>query len=667
MLREARAGFWALGPLLAFLLLLLVYQFPRPIVLDLGTTYARPYLEGFFEPETAPIPSLPYSTRGDRGPRPGPGPLRYAYTSARSHICLPGIGHGPALLLLRMGGGVPGVRQNLSAGGQPLGEVMAGEFATYAYLLPTEAIGPGGVILTWQGETHSPPHDPRQLGIAVAHLLWLPLAGPVWPDWEQVFWVALAALSLYFLARRLDLSPAGSAFLSVLLVVFISLGIALAHLYLTIYTPRLAGLLLALALLLPLLRRATRSLLRRIGMEMPVGVERAFWRISTLAALIKLGGTLYPQMIVLDALPHAYRVYRFLAGETDSLFLPGYYSHLGWTVGLEGGQFPYSPLFYLLSVPLTLLPIPLTLSMGLLAGVLDVARNLLLYLLGNKVTGHPRAGLWTAFFYTVLPAPYYLLSWGNYPTQLGLFAALLTLTFLALNGERLSRRGTFLGWLGVLVFALLSYTVVGAMTVVLLLLFLPLEVVFSSARGRGRRWGAVLGGLLLAEGIIFLLYHSNFVASLWQETLPAIVQAVTNKAASPVPPEVDPRLGLLSNWVANWIFARNHLTEMGVLWAALGLLGLLGEPSYRRWRPLLLAWLLIFPLLALFSGLVADLVLKHIFFLFPLFCLGAGVLADTLWRRKTPAGQAVVFLFSCLLAGISLLRWLEYILVKRHG
>jgi len=487
----------------------------------------------------------------------------------------------------------------------------------------------------------------------------------VQPDWGQVFWVALAALALYLLARALDLSPAVSALLSALLVVLISLGIVLARLYVTIYTPCLAGLLMVLALLLPLLRRAVRLSLRRIGMEMPAGVERAFWRVTALAALVKLGGTLYPHLIVLDARPHAYRVYRFLSGETDSLFLPGSYSHLGWTVGLEGGQFPYSPLFHLLSVPLTLLPIPLPLGMGLLAGALDVARNLLLYLLGARIAGRPRAGLWAALLYTLLPAPYYLLSWGNYPTQLGLFAALLTLTFLVLKGERLSWRKVFPGWLGVLIFALLSYTVIGAMTALLLLLLLPLEATLAPSPGQRRRLGAIVGGLLLAEGIVFLLYHSNFSTYLWQETLPAVVRAVTGKVAGPTSLEVDPRLSLLSNWVANWIFTRNHLTEMGLLWAALGLLVLLAEPARRRWRPFLLAWLLTFPLLALFSGLVADLVLKHVFFLFPLFCLGAGTLAEALWRRS-PAGRAAVFLFSCLLGGISLVRWLEYILVKRH-
>ncbi len=74
----------------------------------------------------------------------------------------------------------------------------------------------------------------------------------------------------------------------------------------------------------------------------------------------------------------------------------------------------------------------------------------------------------------------------------------------------------------------------------------------------------------------------------------------------------------------------------------------------------------LFPILALFSGLVADLVLKHIFFLLPLLCLGDGVWAGALWRRRTPAGRATVVLFSLFLGSLSLLRWLEYIWVKRH-
>lgn len=636
----------AVGPALALLSLLVAYQSPLPVTVRPGTSYGRPHVVGFHEPEHAPG-------------------LDYAYTREQATLHFPGIGHAPARLYVRMGGGVAGVRQTFAAGGVPLAEVPAGtDLTTYIFALPAEASRGGSLLLSWEGAAAPAPGDPRRLGIAVERVTWVPAGGFVEPDWGQVLYLALATMALYLIGRGLDLRPASAALFSAALVLAVALGIALARLYLTVYTPLLAALLLALALLLPLLRRATLSFLRRLGLAQTPGTEAWFWRITALAAIVKLGGVLYPHLIVLDVGPHAYRVYRFLSGDADSLFLPSRYSHLGETVGLEGGQFPYSPLFHLLSAPLALLPIPLPLAMGLVNGLLDVARSLLLYLLATRLAGRQRVGLWAALFYAILPAPYYLLSWGNYPTQLGLFAALVALVFLVVQDERFGRWSVLPGWTLVVLLALFSYTVVGVLLAVVLILLVPLELLLSPRPGRLRRAVLIPAGLILAEAIALALYHSNFIATV-PETLPALLQAAAAKATGLGPLGVDPRESLLSNWVANWIFVANHLTEIGVVFAGVGVARLFAEPTRRRWRGLLLAWLLIFPLFALFSGLVADMVLKHIFFMFPLFCLGAGVLAETLWRRAW-AGRAAALLLALLLAGLSMLRWLEYILVKRH-
>lgn len=636
-----------IGPLLAVLSLLLAYRWPAPIALNVGDSYARPYISGFYDPER------------------GAG-LDYAFTSAHAVLRLEGIGRGPALLEVRMGGGPDGVVQTLAAGGVPLLEVPAGgELATYALLVPAVAGRGGSLELTWEGDTASPAGDPRRLGLAVDYVGWTPLRGGVAPDWRQVAWVVLAALLLYILAREVDLSAPWAAGLSALLSLGLAAGLAGARLWLTIYTPRLAGLLLGMALLLPPARWATRRLLHRLGMTPPPAVESWLWRMVALAALVKLGGVLYPQLIVLDVGPHSYRVFRFLSGDWASLFLPNAYSLLGQTVGVEGGQFPYSPLFHILSLPLTLLPLPLPLAMGLFNGLLEVVRNLLLYFLVARLTGRPRAGLWAAVFYTFLPAPYYLMSWGNYPTQLGLWGAILAITFLVLSHGRLGRRAPLVGWVAVLVLAILSYTVVGVLTVVFLLLFVLLEWLFAAGREQRRRALAIVGGILLAEIVVFLLYHSAFAAVLARETLPALLRAGAEKATGLGPVTVDPRESLASNWVANWIFVQNHLTDLGVIFAFTGVALVWVEPARRRWRPLLLAWPLVFLLFALCSGLVADMVLKHIFFMFPWLCLGAAASAVALWRRGW-AGRLVVLAYTAFMAWLTLSHWIEFILVKRH-
>jgi hypothetical protein len=654
--RLARSLFSALGrpwflvllaPLLAVGLLVLAYQSPQPIALNVGDSYTLPLLTGFHGPEEG-------------------GGIDYAFTTGQATLRLEGIGGGPALLEVRMGGGLPGVAQFLSAGGIPLVRVPAGsEFATYAFPVPPAAARDGSLDLNWVGETASAPDDPRPLGLAVDRVTWTPLRGGIAPAWGQVLWVVLAALALYAIARGLDLSAAWAAALSSLLVAVVALGVALARLYLTLYTPRLAGLLVAGAVLLPLARRGTRTLFRRLGMGTPPHVETWLWRITALAALLKLGGVLYPHLIVLDIGPHAYRIFRFLSGDWASLFLPNQYSLLGQTVGVEGGQFPYSPLFHIVSVPLTLLPIPLPLAAGLLNGLLEVARCLLLYLFAARLTGRPRAGLWTALFYTFLPTPYYLMSWGNFPTQLGLFGGILLVTFLVLAYNRLGRRGSFAWWVAVLVFVLLSYTVVGILGVALLVLLVLFEWLLAAGPAQRRRALAIVGGIVLAEVVVFLLYHSAFAGVFARETLPALLQAATDKATGLGPVAVDPRESLASNWVANWIFVQNRITELAVVVAGVGIAALFVAPAGRRWRPLLLAWPAVFLLFSLFSGLVADMVLKHIFYMFPWLCLGAAVLAVHLWRRGW-AGRLVVLAYAALMLWLSLSQWLDLILVKRH-
>ncbi len=262
-----------------------------------------------------------------------------------------------------------------------------------------------------------------------------------------------------------------------------------------------------------------------------------------------------------------------------------------------------------------------------------------------------------------MPAPYYLLSWGNYPTQVGLWSALAALTYPVLSYENIGRRPAWVHWVAVLALAILSYTVVGILTVALLLLLVLLEPLLAAGPAQRGRRAAILGGIVLAEAVVLVLYHGNFAAVFWQETLPAIVRSAGTGSLGDL--AVDPREGLLSNWVANWIFVRNRVSDLAVAFSLSGVVLLLCERARRRWRALLLAWLLAFSLFALFSGLVADMVLKHVFFMFPLLCLGAAALAERLWRRG-PAGRATVVAYALFMAWLSLSQWLRLILVKRH-
>ena len=154
--------------LLAVLLLTLAYQVHTPIVLNVGDSYSRAYLRGFHEPERL-------------------GGIDYAHTAGPATIRLEGIGQGPALLQVWVGGGHPGVTKTLTVGGPPLVEIPAGgNFVPYTFLLPATAARGGTLELVWSGETATSLHDPRPLGVAVDRVTWKPLRGSITPAWGQV-------------------------------------------------------------------------------------------------------------------------------------------------------------------------------------------------------------------------------------------------------------------------------------------------------------------------------------------------------------------------------------------------------------------------------------------------------------------------------------------------
>ena len=65
------------------------------------------------------------------------------------------------------------------------------------------------------------------------------------------------------------------------------------------------------------------------------------------------------------------------------------------------------------------------------------------------------------------------------------------------------------------------------------------------------------------------------------------------------------------------------------------------------------------------SALVADMVLKHLFYVMPLICLGVGAAGDWIWRRARP-GRYVVWGMMLLLTIQAADRWYFYIFEKRH-
>ncbi|MBA3468901.1 MAG: hypothetical protein H0T53_04580 [Herpetosiphonaceae bacterium] len=640
----------AIAPLLLLWIVILlgmalIYWQPATSQLDIGSSYARAHLVGFFADEAQ-------------------GSTTYAYSGAQSALTVPGAGSGALVATTRINGwrpdGVEPAQVTLSAGGGSLQFSPLTTPTLYHIFLPP---GVGDARIDLSVNPYQPAGaDLRSLGIPLEQLAVRPLSRQ--PARTTLGWLMLLAALLWTYGRRIGLAPWLAGGLTLVPVAAILLGIWRVRLLLTVGLVPWVIAALLLHLLLGPGRWLLARTLQRHRLEVAPLVWRWLWGIFGVALLIKLGGMLYPHIRVFDEAAHLLRVRWVLDGRFGELYFPNYTSFMGATVGIEGGYFPYSPLWYLVSAPFAALGLPIGATMNGLSAVLDVSKGLLIFVIALATTRRERLALLATALYHLLPMPYYLLSWGNYPTQLGLWATLVATTYLVLNYERLLQRRVFGWWVALLALCILTYTVIGIFAWTMFGLVALLEAL----RGRRRQPGIIRGvlvGIIIAEIFAFGIYHVQFAGVMLQSTLPSLLKSTQDKADGPATTTVDARESPLSNLNANTVFMRNHATDGLLLVGLIGMVGLYTDPAARRWWVIWTAWLSIFVLYTLVSAFVADMVLKHIFFIMPLLCIAAALVADTLWQRVKLGRWAVAAGALALLALVAE-RWHFYLLIKRH-
>lgn len=497
------------------------------------------------------------------------------------------------------------------------------------------------------------------LGVVVDQISDLPLRKGVAPG--QLVAILAIGLLIYLLLRQLASGPLGAlTFASVAILVLAGL-LGSERLWWTIYTPRLVVLLIGLNLALWPLRRLTIWLWARGGVTLTPQHEIWLWRFLIIAALVKIGGVVYPHIIVFDERWHVPRTRLVLDGKFMELIVPSRVTALGVTVGLEGGHFPYSPLWYLITAPFDWFGIDLGIASNTLNAVLDISRSLLIVYIAMRLFGRQRAALCAGGIYHLFAMPYYLLSWGNWPTQLGLWGALVLLAVVVATYDHPAERRAFIALAAAALLAILTYTVVGIVASALICILALLEWLQRTNRLGATRARTLIGALLVAETIAFLLYHIWYVPTIVTDTLPAILRAMSDPNRH-LHDQVKP--GLLSDLAVNGSFALNHLT-----WGILGPLpiaALLAWHQARRARSLLIAWVLIFVLFSLFSWAVADMIFKHIFFILPLVALCMGLLLAALWSQRGWAARLTTMALLLYLACACTQDWYTFIMIKRH-
>ncbi len=645
--KRARLGLPFVALIVAWVLLglSLIYRVPETLVLDIGGSHARAYLHGFDSPEKNEA-------------------YRYAFSHEKAQVFLPGAGGGLWESVLRFDAVRPPeaepARLSVAAHTASLTWAPTGGLRSYHILTPA-SYGDLDVRLT-TNPFQVGAHDPRLLGIPLDQFMAHALT-PGLPLRTAALVIALG-LGLYTLARRLALMPQISVLLTLLVVSLAFWGLVEARLLVTVGLVRWLVVLVGLHVALWPLQRLLRAIYKRCAVPLTIGEEQWLWRIFSAALLVKLGGILYPHSIIFDQAAHVLRMNWILDGRFLELYRPGYTSYMGETVGLGAGQFPYSPLWYLVVVPFHFVGLSFPDATNGLSAIMDVSKLFPIHLIARVTLKSRRTALFAAALYNLIPMPYFLLSWGNYPTQFGLWASLLATAFLVVNHEEFQARRTFWLWVALMALAILSYTVLGVFSITLVGL-IGLLGLFQRGGLGPKRLQFIIAGIIVAELFCFAIYHVQFAYSLATETLPAIISATTDRIDNPLQTEADPRDNAQANFAANNQFTLNHFTSLALVATFAGSLLLLQVRQFGRWWPVWVGWATLFVLYSLVSAYVADMVLKHVFIVMPVVCIWTAVLLDRWWRRGR-FGQAAVVMVLLFLATDVVQKGYVYLLVKRH-
>ncbi len=107
----------------------------------------------------------------------------------------------------------------------------------------------------------------------------------------------------------------------------------------------------------------------------------------------------------------------------------------------------------------------------------------------------------------------------------------------------------------------------------------------------------------------------------------------------------------------------NHLTWVGIALIVGG--AVLAWLAARRGHSLFIAWWAILILYSLVNWTIADMILKHVFFMLPLAAICMALALDWLWKQGI-IGRAVAGLSVLYLALSVAARWYHFIMEKRH-
>lgn len=632
MLPLAGAGLATLTLLLGCVL---AYLQPLTITIPVGRSLAWPFIAGFHATER------------------NPQNVGFRWTTAESAIGAPFAGNVTGVALRLNGEATTPPLTIAVAGSRPLTIVPRTGWQTIA--LPVRDGGRdwqrGNPLLAIDAVASRRGTDPRLLGVAVAEATLT--ISPSAPPPTLVGLLLASMLLLGGLLRSLRLPAPWALCTALALLAALALANSATRLYLTVFAWRLLGLLLLSWCLYGLGLLLLPRLWRAMDLTVSRRTTNALAGIVVLAFGLRFGGMSYPLNFISDIRFILARARMVREGRLLELFLPNpSLTPVQWNMDVT---VPRSPLFYILTAPLTYLAEPWpALSMMALSSAVDALAVLLVAVLVLQAGGGQRSALLAALLAAVLPLGLVLaVSWGVYTTLLAQCLMLLAFaTWLHLR-PRLHERRSQLLLAGVFTLAYLSYPTA------VLFLGLTWALLLGWCWRRDPAAGPTLRAGLLAAAAALLLYYGWHVPEIVGRTLPKMGERLAggndslslNDLVGPIWPP-------LRQWYG-WLL---------VALAGLGAGLLLATPK-RGGRVaatgLFAAWGLTYPLLALIDEHVATLILKQILYVLPLVALLAGLLLGRLATRRW--GWVVALALVALVGWKGLLITLDLIVNANQG
>jgi hypothetical protein len=587
---------------------------PWTATIDVGGPRDAPYLRGFY-------------------PREDNVDQTFRWSQGEATIMLPGVGAAP--VELRLLGKAPGevVRIDTGAGQSEL--TMRGAWQK-VQLLPRPALWSGDLQVRITAPTLSIGDDPRKLGIVLDRIQ-LRGAGatPFGLSFGLGFAAMLAALLVGRYTQRTWLGGLVGAALGLCCVALLASGND-ARLLLASYTGRLALTLTLGGAICFGVERGLTALAQRNVINLRSAAVRWITAAALVAFLLRFGAMAYPTTVPIDLQFSLARATMVRDGQFLSLFLPN--PSLTPTQWEVDGPIPRSPLYYLVTAPLTYLSGDgAALALMAFSSALDALAVVLIAMLVLRAGAGGRAAAMAGLLAGTLPLGLMTaVAWGVFPTLLAQFLALLALVVWLFLRPRLRERWALLACAGAFALAYLAYPTA--------LMFLGLTWLFLIALLAVLRDPAVkstfIAGLLAAAAAMILFYGWH-IPALFTRTLPAMFgpSGESSGGGSTI------TIGEMWTTIQHPLVV--HHGSLALTLAGAGMALLLTRRNSHRTRASVLvgAWLLAYIPLALANGFVVTLILKHLLYMLPVTAMLGGLLLGKFAQR--PAGR---FLAAALLA-----------------